>query len=79
MSNTLDYEVGQVINIGYYGGFHNQERLISQAEIVKVDKVYNGMIDIKIKLKHGGYRKMFGYASELKKLENNYKEWIKGE
>ncbi len=70
----MNYKVGQVINIGYYGGFHKQDKIISQAEIIKIDKCTE-IINIKIKLKYGGYRKMFGYTSELMGLERNYEEW----
>lgn len=63
------YEVGQTINIGYYGGFHHQTLIKTQAEISKVDF---GIIHIRVKLSHGGYRKMFGYEKELKQLENNF-------
>ena len=76
MSNTLDYYVGQIVNIGYYGGFHNQKRLMAKAEITNIDKDMTGLIDIKVFLNSGGYRKMFGYASNLKELEDNYIKWM---
>lgn len=61
------YEVGQKINIGYYGGFRNQTLIKSSAEIVEVS---GSWIEIKVNLSHGGYRKMFGYVHQLKKLED---------
>lgn len=63
------YEVGQIINIGYYGGFHNETLIKTQAEIINVSENW---IDIKVYLPHGGYRKMFGYDYELKEMEANY-------
>lgn len=63
------YEVGQIINIGYYGGFHNQTLIKTQAEVTNVS---GNWIDIKVKLSCGGYRKMFGYDYQLKEMENNF-------
>lgn len=65
------YEVGQLINIGYWAGFHHQTLIKAQAEITEV---YENFIYIRIPLPHGGYRKMFGYANELRELENNYND-----
>lgn len=72
--DNTSYRVGQIINIGYYGGFHNRERILTQAEIVDVSDT-TGLITIRVYLRPGGYCKMFGYASELQKLEDNYMEW----
>ena len=68
------YEVGQEINIGYYGGFHNKEKIKAKAKVISV---FDRWIDIHIYLLCGGYKHMFGYDTELKKLEDNYKEWSK--
>lgn len=65
------YKVGQIINIGYYGGFHNQTLIKTQAEITKISAT-TGLIYINVHLSCGGYREMFGYKSELKKMEENY-------
>lgn len=66
------YVVGQEINIGYYGGFHNQTKIISKAKIFTID---NQFITIHVALSHGGYREMFGYDYQLKELEENYVRW----
>lgn len=66
------YAVGQEVNVGYYGGFHNQTKIISKAKISSID---NQIITIYVALSYGGYRKMFGYESGLMKLEENYKKW----
>ena len=63
------YEVGQIINIGYYGGFHCKKLIKTQAEIINITEDW---IDIKVHLSSGGYRKMFGLASDLRILEENY-------
>ena len=63
------YKVGQKINIGYYGGFHNQTLIKTQAEVTNVS---GNWIDIKVKLSCGGYRKMFGYNYQLKEMEDNF-------
>ena len=65
------YEVGQTINIGYYVGFRHQTLIKTQAEITKLAL---GIVHIRAKLSHGGYRKMFGTEKELKELENNFKK-----
>ena len=66
---TKKYKVGQIINIGYYGGFHNKDLIKTKAEIIKIS---GNMIYIKVHLSNIGYRTMFGYESELVKLEKNY-------
>lgn len=63
------YKIGQIINIGYNGGFHNQTLIKTKAEITKISGHW---IDIKVYLKNGGFRKMFGYDYQLKELERNY-------
>lgn len=63
------YEVGQKINIGYYGGFHNQTLIKTVAEVTEVT---GSWIEIKVRLSPGGYRTMFGYDYQLKKMENNF-------
>lgn len=72
--DNTSYRVGQIINIGYYGGFHNRERILTQAEIIKVSDA-TGLITIRVYLRPGGYREMFGYAGGLQELEDNYREW----
>lgn len=63
------YRVGQILNIGYYGGFRNQTLIRTQAEITDIS---GSFIEIKVKLSCGGYRTMFGYDYQLRKLEENY-------
>lgn len=63
------YEVGQILNIGYYAGFNHQSLIKTQAEVINVSGPW---VDIKIRLLHGGYRKMFGTESQLKELEDNF-------
>lgn len=71
MANGI-YKEGEVINIGYYGGFRHQELIKTQAEVISVSDNVPSWIDIKVRLSHGGYKTMFGYASQLKELEKNY-------
>ena len=68
------YEVGQKVNIGYYGGFKGNEKLKRHAEIVKIDKITK-LIHIRMALEPAGYKTMFGYAGELKQMEKNYLQW----
>lgn len=68
---NVDYSVGQIINIGYYGGAHSRTLIKTQAGVTKISSE-TGLIYIRIKLSYGAYRTMFGYESELKELENNY-------
>lgn len=64
------YEVGQIVNIGIYIGFHNQEFRKTTAEIEKID---GPIITIRIAMTTG-YRRMFGFAEDLWKLEKLYIE-----
>lgn len=64
------YEVGQVVNIRIYIGFHNQEFRKTTAEIEKID---GPIITIRIAMT-AGYRRMFGFAEDLWKLEKLYIE-----
>lgn len=67
------YKVGQVVNVGYYGGFQNRTLIKTQAEITAVDEaVFGTWIKVRVKLSSGGYKKMFGYASELQCMEEKY-------
>lgn len=66
------YKVGQIINIGYYGGFQHQTKLKTQAEVVSVDGRF---ITIKIRLSHGATKTMFGYESELDRLVSNFEKF----
>ena len=70
----MKYKVGQVVNIGYYGGFHNKTKIISKAVI---KKIVGRFITVHVLLSNGGVRRMFGYESDLVKLENNYERWNK--
>lgn len=63
------HKIGQTLNIGYYGGFRNQRLIKTQAEITNVSDHW---IEIKVRLSCGGYRTMFGYDHQLKKLEDNF-------
>ena len=65
----MEYQVGQILNIGYWGGFHHNTLIKTQAEVVSVS---GNFIKIKVHIKNGGYRKMFGYDFQLKEMENNY-------
>lgn len=65
----MEYQVGQILNIGYFGGFHNKTLIKAQAEVVSVS---GNFIRIKVHLKNGGCKKMFGYDFQLKEMENNY-------
>jgi hypothetical protein len=73
------YEVGQILNIGYYGGFHNTVLIKKKAIITNIDSRCD-LIYIRIALEDndtdfkGPYRKMFGYASDLKLMEENYQK-----
>ena len=69
MDNNMNYQVGQILNIGYWGGFLNKTLIKAQAEVVGVS---GNFIRIKVHLKNGGCRKMFGYDFQLKEMENNY-------
>lgn len=66
------YKVGQEINIGIYGGFKSQSKLKRKAKIVSIN---DNIITIRVSCSPGGYRRMFGTEYDLKKLEENYKEW----
>ena len=68
----MKYEVGQEVNIGYYGGFHNKTKIISKAVI---KKIIGRFITVHVLLSNGAVRRMFGYESDLAKLENNYERW----
>ena len=63
------YEVGQKINIGYYGGFHNQTLIKAQAEVIRIDGYW---VTIRIQLSCGGYKTMFGTENQLKELKKNF-------
>lgn len=77
-SKLGEYKVGQILNIGYYGGFHNQSKILTQAEVIDVDENYPYFITLKVFLSpdHGAFRKMFGGARDLKVLEENYIAWV---
>lgn len=64
------YEVGQVVNIGIHIGFHNQEFRKTTAEIERIE---GSIITIQIAMT-AGYRRMFGTAEDLRKLEKLYIE-----
>ena len=65
------YKVGDIINIGYYGGFHNQTLIKTKAKIIKV---FGNFLYIKVYLSHGGYKEMFGYDFQLKEMEDSYNQ-----
>ena len=67
--NSEVYAVGQIINIGYYGGFKHKSLIKSQAEVIDIS---GDIITIKIQLSNGGSKKMFGYESQLRELEQNF-------
>ena len=64
-----EYKKGEIINIGYYGGFRHQTLIKTQAEVIKVS---GNWVNIKVHLSCGGYKTMFGYAHQLKEMEDNY-------
>ncbi len=66
------YKVGQIINIGYYGGFQHQMKLKAQAEVVFVDGRF---ITIKIYLSDGTTKTMSWYESELDRLVDNFEKF----
>lgn len=68
MNNAI-YKTGQIIKIGYYGGFHCRTLMKTTAEIISCN---NNFVRIKVFLPSGGFRNMFGYSHELKELELNY-------
>ena len=63
------YDVGQKLNIGYYGGFRHQTLIKAQAEVTKVS---GDWIWINVQLPSGGYKQMFGYDYQLKAMEENF-------
>lgn len=65
----MAYSVGQSINIGYYGGFHQRELKKASAEIMNVSCQW---VRIKVFLPGGITRTMFGPEQELQVLEQNY-------
>lgn len=67
--NSEVYAIGQKINIGYYSGFQHKSLIKSQAEVLDIS---GDIITIKIQLSNGGSKKMFGYESQLRELENNF-------
>lgn len=68
----MKYEVGQKVNIGYYGGFHQRSKLKREA---KITKLCGDLVYIQITLDNNGTRTMFGTANELRKMEKNYIGW----
>lgn len=81
-NHTGGYEVGQILNIGYYGGFHNTVLMKKRAIITDID-ARSDLIYIRIALEDndtdfkGPYRKMFGYASDLQLMEKNWQKPVK--
>ena len=63
------YEVGQIVNIGYYGGYKCQSLIKTTAEVISV---YDRWIKIKVHLQHNTSRTLFGCENDLKDMENNY-------
>ncbi len=78
-SRTGGYEIGQILNIGYYGGFHNTVLMKKKAIITDIDS-QSDLIYIRIALEDndtdfkGPCRKMFGYASDLQLMEENWQK-----
>lgn len=74
------YNIGDIINIGYYGGFYNKEKIKAKAKVVDVDYVVhpnNPWITIRVFIWEfsGAYKKMFGYKNDLDELVENYNTW----
>ena len=65
----MAYSIGQRLNIGYYGGFHNSELKKASAEIIDISCQW---VRIRIFLPSGMTRTMFGPENELEILEQNY-------
>jgi hypothetical protein len=63
------YEVGQIVSVGLYAGFHHTKLLRRQARITKIDR---HMVFLDVFGEYGGIRKMFGTLNELKKMEELY-------
>ena len=70
------YQVGQIVNIGYYDGFHHTERILNKARITKVHPSV-GLVEICVYLNENGSvgKKMFGLATDLERMEENYRKW----
>lgn len=62
------YKVGQIIKVTLPLGYKNSDPKVYDAEVVSVSEA-NNWANIRIYLPGGGFKKMFGYVSELKKLE----------
>lgn len=60
----MKYKVGQKFKIKLPNGFQLLELKENEIEILKVSEM-TGLICIKVPLKYGGYRKMFGYEKDL--------------
>ena len=73
------YQVGQIVNIGYYDGFHHTERTLNKARITKVHPSV-GLVEIRVYLNENGSvgKKMFGLATDLETMEENYRQWKGG-
>jgi hypothetical protein len=63
------YKIGDEINVGYYGGFHHQTLIKTKAIITSIN---GSWIHIKLYLRNGGFRNMFGTERDLQQLEANY-------
>lgn len=61
----MKYKAGQRLNLKMCLDFCTNESV--EVEIIKVDEA-TGLIWLKVPLKYGGYRKMFGYERDLEKM-----------
>ncbi len=66
----MKYKVGQKFKVKLPNGFRLQKLEEKEIEILKVDEI-TGLIWIKVPLKYGGYRKMFGYEKDLDEVRVN--------
>lgn len=66
---SMAYNVGQRINIGYYGGFHNKELKKASAEVISESLQW---VKIRVFLPGGITKTMFGPENELQVMEQNY-------
>lgn len=72
------YIEGSILDIGLFGGYKNNEKMVRKAKVIKSDDM-SRMCTILISDKYGNFiRKMFGAYSDLERLEKNYKDWTTG-
>lgn len=63
----MKYKVGQKFIVEMREGFHLSKIVKKEIEVVEISEV-TGLIFIKVPLKYGGYKKMFGYEKDLNSM-----------